>query len=168
VLFDFAGVEQERGIEGHVEVFPGVETAFELAEVGLMLRLLKLLGGEVGVFNVLAGGKETFVLMGVAVGLDEEQRPRNLVSKNVRNDLTTQPLPPANLIGVGPEPSKGRQNAPLDALVALCQHPVTMSEPGNQFDLTRQASITAARQKRQIPISRLALNPALSECILNP
>jgi hypothetical protein len=64
-----------------------------------------------------------------------------------------QPLPPAKSIGVGSEPSRNRQNLPLETLVSLRHHPVIMSESANQFSLTRQASITGRAAKKQTPIT---------------
>ena len=56
-------------------------------------------------------------------------------------------------LAAGPEPSRNRQNLPLDTLVPLWHHPVMMSETENEFSLSRAPSIRRRRGKEQIPIS---------------
>jgi hypothetical protein len=48
-----------------------------------------------------------------------------------------------------PKPARNRQNFPLDTAVAVGQHWNNMSEAGNQFSLTREATITGGAAKKQ-------------------
>jgi hypothetical protein len=64
-----------------------------------------------------------------------------------------RPLPRANAIGAKPKPPENRQNSPVDALRPVWQDGAAMTESENQFSLTRAASSTSERVKKQIPIS---------------
>ena len=85
-------------------------------------------------------------------------RPRPLrgCAISTRTARQSRHRPPATLRLANParKPAKlPRQNFPVDALRPVWQNGAAMAESENQFSLTRAASSTSGRVKKQIPIS---------------